>query len=331
MSLTQIVNSALGPKRVDGKLCKNCVQEFVGERFIPWDGNCSNGVLLLADSPWKSEIEKGYLLAGPSGQVLERAFKALGVSRKAFGLANGSIWCKPPHLGWSDHPEQFPEATLALAQCRPYLDEYIAQVKPRAIVTLGGAALRRMVGTNDVTSFQCYVLDSPYKIPVIPTYHPSYLCRPGNKKLFFSLLCAISKALDIAGGKAEANVQDELLLDPSLEDARAYLERGLVNGRFPTLYVDIETPRALDEHGKASDDAIDYEDRVYDTTRVMGASYQILRVGVSHTKNTAITVAWQPPFIDLIKWALERCDLMVQHAHNHYDARRLRANGCKIG
>lgn len=325
MSLTQIVNQTLGPKRVDGPLCSGCVLEHTGERFIPHDGTGSNGVLLLADSPWKTEIQKGYLLAGPSGQLLERVFSSLGVSRRSFLLANGSTWCKPPELGWTDRQPLSPDAALAVSQCRPYLDDLVAKAKPKVIVTLGGAALRRVAGTNDVTAFQNYVLDSCYGIPVIPTYHPSYLFRPGKKKLMFSVLCAVRKALDIAAGKAPAKVSDTLLLDPSYDEAKAYLEAGLVNGRFPFLYTDIETPMAA-----GGEDGIDIEDRAYDTTGKLGESYQIHRVGLSYKKNTALTLPWSPPYIDLILWALERADVFIEHAHNNYDSRRLRANGARL-
>src|SRR3990167_7739846 len=134
MSLTQIVEKTIGPKRVDGPLCKDCVQEFVGERFIQSDGTGQNGVLLLGDSPWKDEVIHGVPFAGASGRILDRVFNALGVKRQSFLISNGSLWCRPPHLGWSDHPEQYSSAALALAQCRPYLDRVIEKVKPRAVV-----------------------------------------------------------------------------------------------------------------------------------------------------------------------------------------------------
>jgi len=328
MSLLAQVQERLGPHKCSGRYCANCPQEFVGERYISPDGIGDCGVLLLGDSPWKNEIEQGKPFVGASGKLLDEAFRALGVRRNSFTVTN-AMCCKPPQLGWSDHPEQFVEAAQALAQCRAYLNDTIRERKPRAIVTLGGAALRALCGTNDVTGNQCYILSSEYGIPVIPTYHPSYLLRPAKKKLMFSVLCALRKALDIASGKSGALAQDELLLDPQIDLAKSYLERGLVNGRFPILYVDIETPRAVCSCGRHSkDDAIDCEDRIFDTTGQLGESYTLLRVGLSHTRNTALTVPWQPPYIDLIRDALARADVLVEHAHNHYDKRRLSSNHC---
>ena len=323
--LAQIKSTA--PLKVLGEECAGCVQEYIGERFVPADGLGTNKVLLLGDSPWKEEAAQGRPFVGASGRTLDKAFRALRTDRKNFLIANSSIWCKPPQLGWSDNPDAFAEARAAIHQCAPHLDRLVEKYKPKAIVTLGGAALRRLTGLTSVDDNQCYVHDSCYGIPAVATYHPSYINR-GKFHLTTSLIYAIDKALSIAKGTSAAEDEDELLLDPPIDEAKAYLESGLVEGRFPRLFVDIETPLATMGRKKKE---IDTEDRWYTTRGEMGASYNILRVGLSHRKNSALTVPWAAPYVDLIKWALEHADLLIEHAHNHYDARRLKANGCSFG
>lgn len=308
--------------KVLGSLCAGCVCEETGQRFIPPDGLGTNRVLILGDSPWKDEVIKGVPFAGYSGRFLERCFRSLGVTRESFIVTN-AMSCKPVSLGWSDNPYN-PEAAMALAQCAPYLDETIERMKPKVIVALGGAAMRRMIGTNQITEHHCYVEPTAYGIPCIPTFHPSFLMRPGNSKLTISLVCALKKALGIAAG-TELIDQDELIVDPPVEEFRAYLQRGLINGRYPWLMGDIETAHSEGVEG------VEREDRAYDTRGEMGPSYHIHRVGLGYKKNSAVTVPWCPPYIQVVKDHLKLADLFIQHTDNRYDSRRLIANGCEIG
>ncbi|KKM95486.1 hypothetical protein LCGC14_1187610, partial [marine sediment metagenome] len=106
----------------------------------------------------------------------------------------------------------------------------------------------------------------------------------------------------------------ELLLDPPIDKARAYLNR--YKGRIPALVVDIETP----ESGKLNED----------DDKGTGSSYHIIRAGFSHTEGTAITFPWTEPWISLLQEALDRSNTMVEWTDKEFDSRRLRAVGMKL-
>jgi len=163
--------------------------------MIPPDGNGYSGVMIVGDSGWDYEAKEGRPFAGPAGQFLDKhIFRRLGVQRDAFTLTN-TTWCKAPRLNFYDYAG--PEATAIIEHCRPYLDELIDRLHPRVIIPMGNVALRRICGVSGINAHQCYVCDTPYGIPAVPTFHPSFVMQD-NLKFTPCVLFAFRKALEIA-------------------------------------------------------------------------------------------------------------------------------------
>jgi uracil-DNA glycosylase family 4 len=300
---------------VQGSLCRGCALEEKGEIFIPADGLGTSKVLLVGDAGdiYGSKATRacngsrvGTPLVGPSGWFIERNLKRIGSQRAHFTIAN-SYWCKAPYPGFTDHAERYPEAVLALNQCRPYLDDLIQRTQPKAIVPMGNVALRRITGCSGIERHHAYYMSTPYGIPAIPTFHPSYILK-GNAKLSGLWCYAVKRALDVAL-KAERPKQYDLLLDPPLDEARRYLSWA----KQGPLVCDIETPMSDDVEEDERDDA----------------SYTIVRISFSVAAGSAISLPWQPPYIALIRDVLANCKELVFWNQN-YDLPRLRANGCNI-
>ncbi|KKL83268.1 hypothetical protein LCGC14_1976450, partial [marine sediment metagenome] len=294
----------------DGKYCGNCIQQPVGRRFVPADGSGSNKVLLLGDSPWTNEIASGKPFAGAAGYTLDRLLRRAGYERNNFLIFN-ALACKPPTLNWTDQSFR-PEVAKAFAQCAPYLDDLVAQFKPRVVVPMGNVALRRACGVSGIESRHSYVHETVWGIPAIPTFHPSYIMQ-GNQKMGGAFVFALRRAMEAAKGKLE-ETKYELLLDPPIDKARAYLNR--IKGRIPALVVDIETP----ESAKLNED----------DDKGTGSSYHIIRAGFSHTEGTAITFPWTEPWVGLLQEALDRSNTMVEWTDKEFDSRRLRAAGMRL-
>lgn len=309
--------SMASPHRVLGPHCDGCIQQPIGQRRVEPSGTGANGIMLVGDSPWTSEIAAGYGFAGASGAFLDKQLLRLGMRRGDFTITN-SIWCKPPHLGWTDKPQRYPEVYSALRQCEPYLDELITARKPKVIVALGGVALRRTCGvTASVESRHSYVHEGIAGIPTIATFHPSGIMQ-GKQKLTPCLMFALRRAQEIANGTYRESAY-RLLLDPSIEDARGYLRDHLrANGdRIELLMVDIETPESAD---------IDEDD-----LEGAGISYQIIRAGFSLSDDTGISFPWSEPYIQLMQEAIDHADTIAEWADNHFDSKRLSASGLRVG
>lgn len=305
-----------------GSRCGGCPFESSGEIFIPPDGSGFNGVLLLGDSGWLYEAktrrftftegEVGTPFSGPSGWWLGRQLERMGVSRGDFRIAN-ALWCKAPRLGMTDAPDKYPEAARALAHCAPYLDDLIEREKPRVIVPMGGAALRRIFGTSEIFKYHAYLLDTRYGIPAVPAFHPSFILQ-GNHKLTGAWHYVLRKALAIAGegDKLRRPIKREydLLQDPSPDEARRYL--------FPTtpwewLVCDIETRDSVE---------LDEDERE-------ASNWQIVRISFSNKLGTAVSFPWAGVYKDIAKEALERASTVI-FWNQAFDAPRLRAEGIKL-
>ena len=98
---------------------------------------------------------------------------AIQISREEVYIAN-IIKCRPPQ-----NRNPLPEE---VANCRGYLDAQIDIIKPALIATLGSVAIKTLVsGTEGVMRLRGQTL-SYRGIPVVPTFHPSFLLREPSRK-----------------------------------------------------------------------------------------------------------------------------------------------------
>lgn len=118
----------------------------------------------------------------PAGSVLERALYRAGVPRDSLTLTN-VVWYRPPR-NWLD---KAPWEADAISVCKPLNDELVAQRQPKVILALGGIAFRELTGMvghkQGIELCRGFIVPSIWYpgIPVVGTYHPSFLHR-GSKQ-----------------------------------------------------------------------------------------------------------------------------------------------------
>lgn len=283
-------------------ICDGCPAQAWGDTRIEPDGSGSSGIMLVGESPWLDEIRLGRNFAGAAGSLLERCLRRLGMERQQLTIAN-SAWCKVPRLGFFDKPTALSEQVMQ--HCAPHLDQLIERIRPKVIVTLGGVALRRVCGVSGITNRHGYVHDSPYGIPVIPSFHPSFIMQ-GQAKFQSVLMFALRRAQEVARGEWQRAPVRYVLDD--YEAMRRYL----ADSPIDLLAMDIETPRS----SKLDEETVDEED----------ASYTIIRASLSHTSGTACSFPWIEPFIGLARGAVERAEVVIMH-NEAFDRPRLEAQG----
>jgi len=111
---------------------------------------------------------------GAAGQLLTRIIKTMGFSRETVYIAN-VLKCRPDTPGQSFGNRK--PSLEEMKTCLPYLLEQIQLILPKAIVALGATAMEGLFGKPvPITKMRGRWLE--FKgIPVMPTYHPSYLLR----------------------------------------------------------------------------------------------------------------------------------------------------------
>jgi DNA polymerase len=136
-------------------------------------GRIDPDVCFIGEAPGREEDATGEPFVGPAGQLLTRIITAMGMKREEVYICN-ILRCRPPN----NRPPQPEEA----AHCREYLEETLDLVRPKYICALGATAAKYLLGTSlGITKMRGKFYD--YRgIPVMCTFHPSYLLRDPTKK-----------------------------------------------------------------------------------------------------------------------------------------------------
>lgn len=142
------------------------------------DGNPKARVLILGEAPGAEEDREGRPFVGRAGQLLDRMFAAIGLSRtspdaeQAVYITNVLPW-RPP--GNRD-PEP---AEIALML--PFVERHIALVDPQVIVAVGNTPLFALTGSKGILRARGTWTEALGK-PLLPMTHPAYLLRNPSAK-----------------------------------------------------------------------------------------------------------------------------------------------------
>jgi DNA polymerase len=122
---------------------------------------------------------------------------AMGFARDDVYIAN-VIKCRPPG---NRNPE--PDE---IATCEPFLFKQIEAIEPKVIVALGAFAARTLLKTGDPISRLRGRIYTYRGVPLIPTFHPSFLLRsPEYKRDAWEDL---KKALGVLGRGTQGNLAE---------------------------------------------------------------------------------------------------------------------------
>lgn len=151
-----------------------------GKNLVFGDGNPDSPVFFCGEAPGAEEETQGIPFVGPAGQLLDKIIAATGLSRSSVYIGNIMKW-RPelPTLVGNRPPT--PEE---MAYCLPYVIAQIEIIRPKVIVALGLTAVNGLLG-NDPERKMGAIRGKQFEfhgVPVIPTYHPSYLLRNGTIK-----------------------------------------------------------------------------------------------------------------------------------------------------
>lgn len=159
------------------------------------DGNVEAEVMFIGEAPGADEDREGIPFIGRAGQLLNKIINTMGFQREEVYVAN-VLKCRPDTPGQSYGNR--PPTNAEMQSCRPCLFEQIDIVGPKVIVALGATAMKGLLD-NDEPMGKLRGRFHDYKgIPVMATYHPSYLLRnqaPSEKRKVWEDLLLVKERL----------------------------------------------------------------------------------------------------------------------------------------
>lgn len=151
-----------------------------GKHLVFGEGNPEATVFFCGEAPGADEESAGRPFVGPAGKLLDKMIAATGLSREQVYIGNIMKWRPELPTPYGNRPPT-PEE---MAYCLPYLAAQTEIIRPRVIVALGLTAVNGLLGYDPdrrIGAVRGKVSDFR-GIPVVATYHPSYLLRNDSVK-----------------------------------------------------------------------------------------------------------------------------------------------------
>lgn len=162
--------------------CKLCPLREHAKQTVWGEGPIDAPVFIIGEAPGADEDEQGRPFVGRAGKVLDDALKTAGLDRQALYVDN-VLSCRPPN-------NSFPDDPTPVQSCLPYLNDNLAAVLPEVAVVLGANAYKSifdgrpqmMMSKTRGTVFmhQFFANGRPLALPMVLSYHPSYVARRGG-------------------------------------------------------------------------------------------------------------------------------------------------------
>jgi DNA polymerase len=162
--------------------CQLCAFAGANGKLVFGEGAPDAEIMFVGEVPGDPEERVGRPFMGPAGEKLDEMIRAMGLTRADVYIAS----VLKSRLPGDRAPT--PEDIVA---CGPYLLEQVLAVQPRVLVTMGGPATKWICGVDAGISrirgtWQSWTppAGASYpSIPVMPTYHPSYVLRTYTRQV----------------------------------------------------------------------------------------------------------------------------------------------------
>lgn len=153
--------------------CRKCGIAADRSNLVFGVGDENADLVFVGEAPGADEDRLGEPFVGRAGQLLTRMINKMGYKRNQVYIMN-ILKCRPP-LNRDPLPDE-------IANCEPFLIKQLEIIRPKVIVALGRYAAQTLLRTDIWISMLRGHLAEYHGIPLMPTFHPSYLLRNVSKR-----------------------------------------------------------------------------------------------------------------------------------------------------
>ncbi len=175
----QPANDSMQKIRLDIGDCKRCRLCEARKNIVFADGNEKSPLVFVGEGPGADEDESGIPFVGRAGQLLTQmiegtaAREGIQIKRPDIYICN-VVKCRPPE-NRTPQPDE-------MQICGQFLYRQLKVIQPRAICALGSTAMKALLNAKEGITKLRGQWHKWQDIPVMITYHPSYLLRQYNQQ-----------------------------------------------------------------------------------------------------------------------------------------------------
>jgi uracil-DNA glycosylase len=172
-------NDTLRVIRDDIGDCTRCRLSEARKKIVFGSGNEAARLVFVGEGPGADEDEQGIPFVGRAGQLLTQminntaAKEGIPIQREDVYICN-VVKCRPP-----ENRTPLPDE---MQTCGQFLYRQLMVIKPKAICALGATAAKALLNTKVGITKMRGEWQQWNNIPVMVTYHPSYLLRQYNQQ-----------------------------------------------------------------------------------------------------------------------------------------------------
>ncbi|MCC7154308.1 MAG: uracil-DNA glycosylase [Bryobacterales bacterium] len=159
----------------DCKRCRLCEQR---NKIVFGDGDQRARLVFVGEGPGADEDAQGIPFVGRAGQLLTQMIENTA-AKEGIPLKRADVYicnvvkCRPP-----DNRTPLPDE---MEICGQFLYRQLMVIQPKAICALGATAAKALLNSREGITRMRGNWHKWRDIPVMPTYHPSFLLRPYNQ------------------------------------------------------------------------------------------------------------------------------------------------------
>ena len=165
--------------RLDIGDCMRCRLSGARMSIVFGSGNERAALVFVGEGPGADEDEQGLPFVGRAGQLLTQmidntaAKEGIPITREDVYICN-VVKCRPP-----ENRTPLPDE---MQTCGQFLFRQLMTIRPKAICALGSTAMKALLNPKEGITRLRGKWQRWHDIPVMITYHPSYLLRQYNQQ-----------------------------------------------------------------------------------------------------------------------------------------------------
>ncbi len=159
--------------------CKRCRLHEARHRIVFGSGDEHAKLVFVGEGPGADEDMQGLPFVGRAGQLLTQMIEGtakregIPIERKDVYICN-VVKCRPPE-NRTPEPDE-------MEICGQFLYRQLMTIQPKAICALGATAARALLGRKEGVTRMRGNWYKWHDLPLMVTYHPSYLLRAYNQE-----------------------------------------------------------------------------------------------------------------------------------------------------